>query len=260
MKKNLADKFDFNYFSEETSQITINKNKSKIHDLISYYKTWDEFMELICASCKSDDPFFILNAETTANIEGAIIMSINGYYRQGFTLMRCWFENSLYSIYFQDHTVEFAKWSVGELTHKQLLLLTIGELTNYLFQFSNFSRFNEKYKENHNKNIPCFGFPSFKGWMDWIYHELSAHVHGRGYYRSSLATVSIKKGKRNFYNRKYFDFFVNLFSNVLQILLISYLLYKPNLLNRFREKRKEILEILRDEFVKILIDDFNIKY
>lgn len=251
--------FDFKYFSEKTPKIIIKKHKDELETINFWYDIWNNFHDVLESSYTDEDPFFLMNIETSANIEASIILAVNGFYRQAITLLRCWFENSMYSIYFHDHSVEFDKWGMGSLSPKKMFMLNFKEFNDYIFQFENFDKFDEIYKKNYKKKKEAFSFKTFRDWIEIIYNETSAYVHGRGFYRSSLEGITVKMGETQFYNKEYFMLWYNIFSNILQAIIISFLLYNPKLMNRFRKNRKLILSSLHDEFKEILVKNFDIK-
>lgn len=252
--------FGFSYDIEETLELTVRKHKRDLKDIESYYESWDEFLDILASTYSDEDPVFILNVETSANIDASIILAVNGYYRQAITLLRCWFENGMYSLYFHDHPVEFDKWGLGSLPPNKMFMLNFGQFRDYIFQFSNFEKFDDFYNKYYKRKKSAFVKPSFKEFIEFLYSELSAHVHGRGFHRSSLAGITFRLGKERHYNKEFFTFWHDLFSVTLQSIVISFLLYNPRLMNNFRKKRKIILDSLHDDYKDILVKEFEVKY
>lgn len=250
----------FSFFSEKTSELTLKYQKKNLAEISDLYHVWNDLYDALTSKYPDSDVLDILTIETSANIDASIFLAVDGYYRQAITLLRCWLETSLYCLYFNDHEVEFDKWSLGVLRPKQMSMpKNIDDLLKYLFQFGRFSKFDDIFEKRSKEKKIVLKFKTFREWINELYNELSAYVHGRGLYRSSLASISMR-GKFHCYNKDTFLLWKKFFEYVLQISIIAHLLYDPKLLNRFTKRRKRVLDTLPDKLKKILIQEFDVKY
>lgn len=245
---------------KRTFKITLNNHQDDLELIDKYYDCWLTLNQIIRSYYKGPNELTILNSESEFNIEGSIILALNGYYKQAISLLRSWFETSLYGIYFVDHPVEFDKWSLGIKSQKGFRINFSNELIPYIFQFRNFLIFEEERKKIWQKYKSLIKFKTFREHIDNLYDELSAHIHGRGYHRSSLSSIEFNKFALKMYNKKNFQFWMNLFIHVHQSLVLSFLLYNPKLLNKHRKKRITIKECLPDYYKDILKKKFNVKF
>lgn len=242
---------------------TVEENQKIVEQINEIYSLWNDIGVIIKKMYKTnlaeyegyDGPMQFLNAEAFTTIDTSIILAVHGYYRQGISLLRYWFENSLYGIFFNDHIVEFKQWLYEDNPHLSFTMNFSTDFANYLFKLTNFREFDSLIGEKWKKQY----YNSFKSWMTGMYRELSAHIHGRGAWRSAILQIDLEELPRK-YDKKHFEFWYYLFRNVFNIITISFLLYNPKLLNRYYVKRKEILDELNPDCVDILIKNFGVKY
>ena len=253
-----------NLFDEELPIKTVENNQDIIKDINNIYVLWNDIAAIMKNKYKTnlgeyegyDGAFQFLNAEAYTNIEASIILAVHGYYRQAISLLRCWFENSLYGLFFNDHKVEFTQWLYEDEREFSFMMNFRTDFLNYLFKLRKFDEFNMLLAKKWKKTDM---FRSFRDWIEQVYTELSAHIHGRGVWRASILLMELEKHPRK-YNKESFEYWDDLFANVFNILITSYLLYNPELLNRFYVKRKKILDRLNKEVVDILTEKFGVKY
>ena len=226
MDKIQNESFILRNISYKTPDITIKNQQIEIKQINIQYNAWEALTEIIKSRYSDSDPIYTLNIEPTFDIDASTYLAINGYYKQAISLLRFWFENSMFSIYYQDHPVEFNRFSIGEKSSKRFHMSFSGDLLDYLFEFENFQKFNENYskfnKSKYKSKKDSYYFKSYKEWIQTLYDELSAHIHGRGFHRSSLANVKFYRGEVRYYNKDNFQYWCNLYSNVIQILIISF--------------------------------------
>jgi len=310
MKKNKPELFEVSSYSEATLNKTIKKHQKEIKEINEYYGSWSDLVEIIKSNYEESNPLHNLNIESIFSMDSSTLLVLTGFYKQAISLLRIWFENSMFSIYFQNHFVEFDRWRFEDNAFRMNFS---KELLDYLFLFPTFKEFNEEFKKGYNTkkylfswdNIPekdsmrlinhlvknlkigwakngtinkndngkiititegknsleiklnkkenkvileisggktyeyllkekkgklniyvkneGFGFKSFREWIEEIYCELSAHIHGRGYHRSNLANIKFYRGEMKSYNKDTFSNWYYLYINVCQILIISFL-------------------------------------
>jgi len=257
-KKGSEDLITLSIISDKTSGITYSRNKNRIKFIESQYNAWGDLAEVIKSRYSALEPVCILNFESVFNIESSTLLAINGYYKQAISVLRFWFENSLFSIYYQDHNVEFDWFSVDVMPSKHFRMSFTQDLLNYLFTFKNFSEFNQNYSDFYKKGKKRT-IRNFRQWIEILYDELSAYIHGRGYHRSNLVSSRFYRGEIKYYNENNFAFWCDLFNNVGQTLVISLLLYNPKLLNRHIKKKRNILNCLHPDMVTLLNRTISIK-
>jgi len=248
------------FVNDEIPTQTINENQEIIKNINSHYSLWNELAIIIKETYKTnrgeyegyDSPMQFLNAESFTTIDASSILAAHGYYRQAISLLRCWFENSLYGIYYNDHRVEFSQSYYDDepsLNFKK-------DFMEYIFKFPNFKNFDKELAKRWNKNEK---FKSFNKWMSGLYTELSAYIHGRGFWRSEILNIKLDEHPRK-YNKESFEFWYDCYRNVFVIITISFLLYNPKLLNKYPSKRKKILIKLTPDCAEILVKTFGVKF
>ena len=255
--------FYFMTHADRAIKSTLNNHQDDLELIYDYFDCWTTLNEIIRSHYKGPNVIGFLNTESEFNIEGSIILALNGYYKQAISLLRSWFETSLYGIYFVDHPVEQARWDRGDIHIKNQKVFRTnfsGQLIPYLFQFENFLIFEEEHEKIWQKNKSVIKFKSFRERLIGLYDELSAHIHGRGYLRSSLSSIRFHKGVLKMYNKENFQLWRNLFIYVHNSLVVCFLLYNPKLLNRHRRKRITITNCLPSYHQDILRKKFNVKF
>jgi len=245
-------------YSDTTSKTTLQRHQKEIQEINWHHETWEKVIEIIRSCYSTPDPMHILNIESTFSIDGSILLAVNGYYKQAISLLRSWFENSMFALFFRDHPVEFGRWNLDE-DPRSFRMNFSNDLLNYLFKFPTFEMFDREFSKGFKAKKDGFGFKNFRIWIETVYTELSAHIHGRGSYRSNLANIKVYMGEVKYYNKSNFEFWYMLYINVIQILIISFILYNPKLLNRHSAKRKDIIQCLHPSYANILKNKIRIK-
>jgi hypothetical protein len=266
-KEKQLTKPEIGFTNENISIQTIRENQEAIKDINHRYKTWVDFTTIISdyyakipfrhGGYDYHNPIGLLNHECYLTIESSIILATNGYYRPAISLLRCWYETSLYGIYYNDHKVEFLQ-SMYEDEPEFWFMLNMSNFIKYLFKLPSFRLFDMELKKKREKN-ELKKFRSFQNSMNEVYMELSAYIHGRGKVRIEILSINPEEKTRN-YNKTNFDCWNSLFCIVSSITTTSFILYNPKLLNKYPSKRKQILGILNKDFIDILTKNFGVKY
>ena len=154
-----------NLYDEQLAIQTVENNQKIIKDVNNLYDLWNDIAVIIKNKYKTnlgeyegyDGPLQFLNAEAFTNIETSIFLAVHGYYRQAISLLRFWFENSLYGLFFNDHKVEFEQWLYESEPEFSYRMNFRNDFLNYLFKLRTWQEFCIEFIENTYNGL----------WFNW---------------------------------------------------------------------------------------------